>query len=514
MKIFISLAKEDYKWAQSINDYAFRIPSLKQLEIWSAALDGLDNTDDWEKTITKEIEECDGAIVLLSKASIRKDSYVWKNEIPQILKRKDEIKIKYFTVDECNYQAKEELKNIQLENTPSKPIDNISFKQAKGLIINALSEFIEINDTNKNSNELRESFLRVSHIDEGKLINSSWRTEYLPGGGILKSEPIMTPNELINSEFYKRINQQTFVAKKDVPKKPRFDKDVFSAITTMKKILQRGDGPPLDPDTEKSLLDEIGIESFESPFSGDISRELEEFIFKPSVSKFYSVWQNDDNFEPRFNSKDFGPNLLFNSQEEINFYKHFDNKPSIQRWLHPQFPMRELLKNTSDFATIETEDNRRVDFLFAPPWREPLIIEILGEQHFKDNEDVNEPSTSSDFQSRKELLRYETIGIPAKETFESSSGENFKNAEKMILENTSEDNTDTSLKEILFKVWETTSLNTCLLEAIQDGYLPLNPDEDWVIGIEKVSDGKFHGVSSFCIHMGCRLNFAKIFNNY
>ena len=497
MKIFISLAKEDYKWAQSINDYAFRIPSLKQLEIWSAALDGLDNTDDWEKTITKEIEECDGAIVLLSKASIRKDSYVWKNEIPQILKRKDEIKIKYFTVDECNYQAKEELKNIQLENTPSKPIDNISFKQAKGLIINALSEFIEINDTNKNSNELRESFLRVSHIDEGKLINSSWRTEYLPGGGILKSEPIMTPNELIDSEFYKRTNQQTFVAKKDAPKKPRFDKDVFSAITTMKKILQRGDGPPLDPDTEKSLLDEIGIESFESPFSGDISRELEEFIFKPSVSKFYSVWQNDDNFEPRFNSKDFGPNLLFNSQEEINFYKHFDNKPSIQRWLHPQFPMRELLKNTSDFATIETEDNRRVDFLFAPPWREPLIIEILGEQHFKDNEDVNEPSTSSDFQSRKELLRYETIGIPAKETFESSSGENFKNAEKMILENTSEDNTDTSLKEILFKVWETTSLNTCLLEAIQDGYLPLNPDENWVIGVEKVSDGKFHGVSSF-----------------
>ena len=70
MKIFVSLAKEDYKWAQSINDYAFRIPSLKQLEIWSAALDGLDNTDDWEKTITKEIKECDGAIVLLSKASI------------------------------------------------------------------------------------------------------------------------------------------------------------------------------------------------------------------------------------------------------------------------------------------------------------------------------------------------------------------------------------------------------------------------------------------------------------
>ncbi len=31
MKIFISLAEEDYKWAQSINEYVYRIPSLKQL---------------------------------------------------------------------------------------------------------------------------------------------------------------------------------------------------------------------------------------------------------------------------------------------------------------------------------------------------------------------------------------------------------------------------------------------------------------------------------------------------
>jgi ATP-dependent DNA helicase RecQ len=496
MKIFISLAKEDYKWAQSINDYAFRIPSLKQLEIWSAALDGLDNSDNWKNTITTEIDECDGAIILLSKASIKKGSYCFENEIPQLLERKD-IKIKFFTLDECNYQEIEKLQNIQLENSPSKPLDEISHKVAKGYIINALSSFIEIIDTTTKSTMLRESFLRVSHIDEGKLINSSWRTEYLPGGGILKSEPIMTPSELIDKSFHKRINQQIFIAKKDSPQKPVFSKEVFSAITTLKKILQRGDGPPLDPDTEKSILDEVGIKSFQSPFDGDLSREVEEFTFKPSSNTFFSVWKNNDEFESRFNTNDFGPDLLFNSQEEINFYKYFDGEPFIQRWLHPQFPMRELLKNTSDFSTIGTEDNRRVDFLFAPPWREPLIIEILGGQHFKDNEDENEPSTSSDFQSRKNLLRYETIGISAKETFESSHGENLNQAKKMMLEHTLEENTDIPLKEILFKVWETTSLNTCLLEAIQDGFLRLNPDEDWVVGIEKVTEGKFHGVSSF-----------------
>jgi len=296
MKIFISLAKEDYKWAQSINDYAFRIPSLKQLEIWSAALDGLDNSDNWKNTITTEIDECDGAIILLSKASIKKGSYCFENEIPQLLERKD-IKIKFFTLDECNYQEIEKLQNIQLENSPSKPLDKISHKVAKGYIINALSSFIEIIDTTTKSTALRESFLRVSHIDEGKLINSSWRTEYLPGGGILKSEPILTPSELIDKSFHKRINQQTFIAKKDSPQKPVFSKEVFSAITTLKKILQRGDGPPLDPDTEKSILDEVGIKSFQSHFDGDLSREVEEFTFKPSSNTFFSVWKNNDEFE-------------------------------------------------------------------------------------------------------------------------------------------------------------------------------------------------------------------------
>tara|TARA_B000000441_G_C21536946_1_gene229381 strand:- start:8 stop:634 length:627 start_codon:yes stop_codon:yes gene_type:complete len=208
----------------------------------------------------------------------------------------------------------------------------------------------------------------------------------------------MIPNDLIDTDFYNKINKQIFIAKKNLPKKPRFEKDAFAALTTLKKILQRGDGPPLDPDTEKSLLDEENISSFENPFSGDVSRELESSYFKPSLSEFHSVWKNNENFKPRFNTKSFGEELLFNSQEELNFYNYFNNKPFVQRWLHPQFPMRELLKDTSDFSTIDSEDNRRVDFLFAPPWREPLIIEILGEQHFKSTENPNNPSTSSDFQ--------------------------------------------------------------------------------------------------------------------
>ena len=42
--------------------------------------------------------------------------------------------------------------------------------------------------------------------------------------------------------------------------------------------------------------------------------------------------------------KSFGEELLFNSQEELNFYNYFNNKPFVQRWLHPQFPMREYHK--------------------------------------------------------------------------------------------------------------------------------------------------------------------------
>ena len=501
MKIFISLAEEDYKWAQSINEYVYRIPSLKQLKIWSAALEDSWGQDGWQDKINNEIEDCDAAIVLLSKQSIRKGSYCIDVELPQLLKRQD-ISIKYFLVDDCNYQNKEELKNIQLENSPSKPLDKVNHKIAKGLIINALSSFIEIDESRDSKKDLRESFLRVSHVDEGKLLSSSWKTEYLPGGGSLKSQPVMIPNDLIDTDFYNKINKQIFIAKKNLPKKPRFEKDAFAALTTLKKILQRGDGPPLDPDTEKSLLDEENISSFENPFSGDVSRELESSYFKPSLSEFHSVWKNNENFKPRFNTKSFGEELLFNSQEELNFYNYFNNKPFVQRWLHPQFPMRELLKDTSDFSTIDSEDNRRVDFLFAPPWREPLIIEILGEQHFKSTENPNNPSTSSDFQERKDLLRYETIGIPAKETYENSKGESWEEAEKKVLENISEKEKDNNLQNILYKVWEISSLNSCLLEAILDGSLSISENEDWVIGVEKLTDGNLHGIKSFLDLLG------------
>ena len=36
--------------------------------------------------------------------------------------------------------------------------------------------------------------------------------------------------------------------------------------------------------------------------------------------------------------------MMFNSNEELTFFKLFDKQPEIQRWLHPQYP-RELLSN-------------------------------------------------------------------------------------------------------------------------------------------------------------------------
>ena len=208
------------------------------------------------------------------------------------------------------------------------------------------------------------------------------------------------------------------------------------------------------------------------------------------------IWASSTKYSPRFNNEKWGENMMFNSNEELTFFKLFDKQPEIQRWLHPQYPLRELLSNPSDIGITTSEDQRRVDILFAPPWSEPLAIEILGEQHFdvQSGEDPTNPDSSKSFQSRRSLTKINMIGIPAKE-ISSGGGENLDKVVSYIQSSLENKRLDKTVSRLISKLWEVSALNASLYEAIYDGYFNSN-QEDWIVGVNKNSTN-LHGVPMF-----------------
>ena len=94
------------------------------------------------------------------------------------------------------------------------------------------------------------------------------------------------------------------------------------------------------------------------------------------------------------------------------FYKYVKkNYSQALKWLHPQIN-RSLLSEANS-----VEGREGVDFLFSPPWRDPIVIEILGEQHWtiENDEELDDPNTSSKFQRIIKDSEIEVVGIPAKQ---------------------------------------------------------------------------------------------------
>ena len=71
--------------------------------------------------------------------------------------------------------------------------------------------------------------------------------------------------------------------------------------------------------------------------------------------------------------------LPFDSQEEGEFFAWVHQRfgPASARWLYPQASLDRLLEAHNQ----ESIGFRRLDFLFAPPWRAPTAIEVDGAQH-------------------------------------------------------------------------------------------------------------------------------------
>ena len=88
-------------------------------------------------------------------------------------------------------------------------------------------------------------------------VDPQWECIYTLGGGSLRSSNEIT-NSLNNESPSLMLRlQQTFIAIS--PPTPKLaDQAITQVVGTFRKILQRGDSPPLDPDSERKLLTTVG----------------------------------------------------------------------------------------------------------------------------------------------------------------------------------------------------------------------------------------------------------------
>ena len=111
------------------------------------------------------------------------------------------------------------------------------------------------------------SFTEVDNFD----------TWYVPGGVSIRSNLIEygeNNKNFFKDSSYKRVFSQYCLG---VPKnfqKKSFSNEEKALLISLKKIMQRGDASPLDPEIEKELLRHHGYEPNKSILPGDLSPEF------------------------------------------------------------------------------------------------------------------------------------------------------------------------------------------------------------------------------------------------
>ena len=169
----------------------------------------------------------------------------------------------------------------------------------------------------------------------------------------------------------------------------------------LRRVIQRGQRPPLHPRSERIVLEAAGLAAEMEPSSlpGDLSvRMRSEPPFAAEAEQAH---------RPRIPGADFASELSFGSTEERRFL--IDWLPGVSvdaaRWASPQAPLESLVQGRG----VEASGQRRVDFLLSTADGLAIVVEIDGEQHAEQR--------SVDDQRDTLLVRagYEVWRVPAEE---------------------------------------------------------------------------------------------------
>ena len=317
-------------------------------------------------------------------------------------------------------------------------------------------------------NSILNKYYRHKYEDDVSYLKTNGlKTHYVPGG--LK----------LNSEYLKvtdRNFSQLAITLNDKSANKKLTQNQKSGLQALKKILQRGDGTFISPEIENKLLKKYQIEFETSPLPGDLKPVVKQKLDLAQEDNFLdSAFYTTNTQNLKISDKSWGKATdPFDSEEELLFFKYCKQYfKSASRWIHPQ-PKREFFNKPGT-----TEGREGVDFLFAPPWRKPVIIEILGTQHFvkANNEDFTNPLSSATFQQDLENLRndiVDCVGIPAYEV-RQQSGPNWDKIKDILFSPDAEtvveyigENKNNKIHKIQEELWTISAFQNLFLELLQD----------------------------------------------
>ena len=143
-----------------------------------------------------------------------------------------------------------------------------------------------------------------------------------------------------------------------------------TVVAVARKIVQRGDAPPVHPTTEALILEDLGL-ARETRRPGDLTSRLAK---QPAIRPATHAWTDEDAF--------LDPLIELDSDAERRFISELVPElcgPAAPRWFIPQAALDRLVQQNA--VAGRASGDRRVDFLVATPWGDPFVVEIDGVQH-------------------------------------------------------------------------------------------------------------------------------------
>jgi ATP-dependent DNA helicase RecQ len=228
----------------------------------------------------------------------------------------------------------------------------------------------------------------------------------------------------------------------------------------LRKLLQRGTTPPLDPLVERALLERCGFDLRTSELPGDLTARWSRRPFPGEAEGATAVRDATWNLDP---------SLTWDSPRETDFLNRWVPSTlgaAAARWFIPQAPLDGLL---TSFDDVEP-GSRRIDFLLSAPWLErPVAIEIDGSDHVAAVDRARDAALSA--------LGIEVIRIPNDEVDRGSGA----SLERVTRAWRPAPVADASLSDLLLAGAACHRFLAAISEAIICGLLP---EHHWSINVE------------------------------
>ena len=203
---------------------------------------------------------------------------------------------------------------------------------------------------------------------------AGWRSFYATAGGRLRSWDFLGEGDGI---FMGAVSHAAFYLA-DVPQPASVEDSTATVVDVLRRVLTRGDRPPIDPIVEEWILEASGLlgDARPSKDPGDAALRLPEGAKLPDTSETVAavLWRQPFVFHESAALAD-GSALLASRLEETFMLEVVPAAfgPTAGHWFHPQAALGALIENE--------RDQRRVDFMVHHPEIGTHVIELDGVQH-------------------------------------------------------------------------------------------------------------------------------------